>query len=364
MPPTNTPAPTQTPTSTPQPTQTPTPTQTPPSGGGGYITEDFESGTWSGGSGWLADWSRAGSTSYTTITTSSGPQEGSRHVQVRYTASMTRQFSLTGYADATLTFWAKASSWESGDGAAVQVSSNGSNWTTVASFSNGFDTNVYEQRQVNLDQWAGQGTMYVRIQGQMSSSADYFYVDAITIAGSGGGGGGEPSPTPSPSPTPTPTPTPTSPPGGGGGAITEDFESGTWSGGSGWSGDWSRLGSTSYTTITTSSGPQAGSRHVQVRYTASMTRTFSLSGYGSATLTFWAKASSWESSDGAAVQVSTNGSTWTTVASFSDGFDTNVYQQRQVNLSQWAGQGTVYLRIQGQMSSSADYFYVDSITIQ
>jgi subtilase family protein len=313
--------------------------------GDGSITEDFESGGFSGGSGWDAAWSRTGSTSYTTIMTSSTPQAGSWHARVRSNAAMSRRFSLAGLADASLTFWAKASSWESGDGAAVQVSTNGSSWTTVASFSNGFDTNVYQQRQVDLGAWAGAGMAYLRILGQMSASTDYFYVDSISISGDGGGG----------SPPPPP---------GGGGAITEGFESGDWSGGSGWAAAWTRAGSTSYSTILTSAGPQSGLNHVRVRYTASITRAFSLSGFGAPTLTFWAKASSWESNDGAAVQISANGSTWTTVAGFSDGFDINVYQQRQVNLSQWAGDSTVYIRILGQMSSSADYFYVDSITIQ
>jgi hypothetical protein len=156
-------------------------------------------------------------------------------------------------------------------------------------------------------------------------------------------------------------------------SITEDFESGGWTGGTGWSNAWSPTGNAANIT---GSGPQAGSRHAEIRSNGSLTRTFSLTGYASATLTFWAKANSWECSggfacyfgggtrDGASVQVSTNGSTWTTVATFTDGFDNNTYQQRQVNLNQWAGQGTVYLRILGQMNATEDYFYVDSITIQ
>jgi hypothetical protein len=377
---------------------------TPPSGGGstaGTITEDFESGGFSGGEGWSADWSRGGSSSYTTVTTSSGPQAGTRHVLVRANASLTRRFSLAAYDDVSLTFWAKGYSWESGDGASVQVSTNGTSWTTVATFADGFDTNVYQQRQVSLDQWAGQGTVYLRILGQMSASTDYLYVDSIYIGGTGGSSleptltntpvtptqtqqptqtptqtqqptqtptqTQQPTQTPTqtqqPTQTPTQTPTPTNTPPSGGGTISEPFDSTSWSGGSGWAAAWSRAGSTSYTTLTTSSSPQAGSRHLQVRANASLSRRFSLSGYGSATLTFWAKGYSWEFGDGGSVQISTNGSTWTTIASFTNGFDTNVYQQRQVSLNSWAGQGTVYLRILGQMSASTDYFYVDSITI-
>ncbi len=161
---------------------TPTPTPSGPA----PITEGFESGNWSGGTGWTSAWSLSGSSSYTTLLTSSSPQSGSWHARLRANGTITRPFSLSGYSSATLTFWAKASSWENGDGAAVQVSTNGSNWTNVLTFVNGFDNNSsYQQQQVNLNAYAGQGTVYLRFQGQMSSSADYFYIDSIDVSGTG-----------------------------------------------------------------------------------------------------------------------------------------------------------------------------------
>ena len=184
----------------------------PPTGGPTSVTETFESGNWSGGTGWTAgSWTRSGSTSYSTVTTSSGPQSGSRHVQLRANAGITRTLNLSGMTNPTLTFWSKGSSWESSDRASVQVSTNGSSWTTLATYSNTSGYTTYQQRQFSLSQWAGQSTLYMRFLGQMSASSDYFYLDSITIAG-GSGVASEPTPTHTPtpgnSPTATRTPTP------------------------------------------------------------------------------------------------------------------------------------------------------------
>lgn len=170
---------TATPTRTPTPrpaTATPTPTGPLPS-----VTEDFESGGWSSGAGWTNAWNRTGYWVFSTITTRSAPQAGSQHVRLQSDASITRAFSLQDARSATLTFWAKADSWENGDGALVQISSDNRTWTTVSSFANGFDTNRYEQRQISLGQWAGQTTVYLRILGRMGRVGDYFYVDSIQI---------------------------------------------------------------------------------------------------------------------------------------------------------------------------------------
>ncbi|HEX5367821.1 MAG TPA: S8 family serine peptidase, partial [Dehalococcoidia bacterium] len=183
-------------------TPTPTPTATTVNS---TVTENWESNSWTGGTGWLgSSWTRAGSSP--TITTSSGPHDGTHHLMLRSNGSVTRTLSLSGYSGATLTYWAKAYSWESGDGASVQVSTNGSTWTTLQSFSNGQDDNAYHQYQVNLSAYGGDATVYLRFQGQMSATNDYFYVDSIGIARTGAGGTDTPTDTPTPTATPTNTP--------------------------------------------------------------------------------------------------------------------------------------------------------------
>src|SRR5690606_36382746 len=157
-----------------------------------------------------------GSSSYTSIITSSGPAEGSRHARIQANASITRRFSLQGYSSATLRFMAKGYSWESGDGVAVLISTDPDDdeaCDTVASFTDGFDTNAYDEIVVDLNDWAGEPEVYVRFKGQMSASSDYFYVDDIQISASGSltiPSGPDPStPTPTPTSTHTPTPSPT-----------------------------------------------------------------------------------------------------------------------------------------------------------
>ena len=186
---------------------TPTPTSVP--GGPLPITDDFDSGTWSGGTGWAGAWSLTGTYSiYTSLATSPSAQSGLYQAVLRANGGITRVLSLAGRSTASLSFWAHAGSWEAGDGVSVQVSTNNTNWTTVRSFTNGFDdASNYQQFQVNLNAWAGNSLVYLRFQGQMNSYGDYFYVDSINISGTGSS---SPTPTSTPvTPTSTPTLTPT-----------------------------------------------------------------------------------------------------------------------------------------------------------
>ena len=144
------------------------------------ISDGFESLSWSGGTGWLTGWSRSGSTP--SIISSSGPQAGSYHLRLRANGTVTRTFSLVGYTNPTLTFWVKGQSWERSDGARVQAGVPGGTWTTLRSFDrNTLNIGVYTQYSIDLSGYAGQSTVYLRFQGRMGDTSDYFYVDAISI---------------------------------------------------------------------------------------------------------------------------------------------------------------------------------------
>ena len=177
---------------------TPTPTPTP----GGPVTDDFDSGTWSGGSGWAGAWDLGGTLAgYTSLTRLPSPQSGSYQALLRGNGSITRAFSLNGFDTASLSFWAQASSWEADDGAVVQVSINNSTWTAVQTFADGFDDSAgYQHFVVDLDPWAGDSVVYLRFKGEMNSYFDYFYVDSINVSDTDANA--------SPTPTPTPTPPP------------------------------------------------------------------------------------------------------------------------------------------------------------
>ncbi len=72
-------------------------------------SDDFESGGWAGGTGWLYDWNYAGDAS---VVTTGTPYEGSYHLRLRAnTGYVKRAIDLSGLPGARLQFWAKANSF-------------------------------------------------------------------------------------------------------------------------------------------------------------------------------------------------------------------------------------------------------------
>jgi hypothetical protein len=141
--------------------------------------------------------------------------------------------------------------------------------------------------------------------------------------------------------------------------ISDGFESGNFSGGASWSGAWSTSGNDTPIVLATQS-PMEGSRHVRLRGTGTIVRTFSLVGISNATLKYDAKATSFESGDNVLVQLSHDGTSWQTV---NDHNSTSSYREYSESLQNYVGDSSVYLRFQGSMSATNDQFYVDNIRI-
>src|SRR5690606_8708044 len=120
------------------------------------IRDDFESGDWRGGSGWSGDWSVGGGWFTTAVTTGSA-QSGNRQAQLVGNGTITRRFSLSGSTKATLSYWAKTTSFESGVSALVQVTTNGSSWTTLRTHSG--NTSQYAKVTVDLGAYAGSASV-------------------------------------------------------------------------------------------------------------------------------------------------------------------------------------------------------------
>jgi len=197
VPPTDTPIP---PTDTPAPpTNTPTPvppTNTPPPGGSVIAEDDFESGDWNGGSGWMGSWTSSGTTDVVTNGTAHG---GSYHLRLRKADGVaTREVYLQGSSNVRLQFWWKANSFESGETGVVKVYDG--SWHTVLTVNNGEDDNVYHYADIDLSAYNMVGDFQVQAESHMSGNQDYFYIDDLQLVGN-------PGPTPTPTPIP-PTPTP------------------------------------------------------------------------------------------------------------------------------------------------------------
>jgi hypothetical protein len=141
--------------------------------------DGWESGNYSGGSGWSGAWSVSGDTS---ILSSSGPHSGTRHVrQRRSTGLLRRSVDLSGVTSAKLVFWARANSFESGDTARVRISGDGGgSFATLKTFADGEDDNVYRRWEFSIP---SASNVVVEFDSNMSSSGDQIYYDDIEIRG-------------------------------------------------------------------------------------------------------------------------------------------------------------------------------------
>ena len=141
--------------------------------------DDLENGS-SGGSGWSGPWLGGGDSR---ITKSGGPHSGRRHIRLRRsTGYAQREVNLAGVSNVSLIFWAKLNSFESGDTAAVQISTDGgSTFTTIRTFVNGEDDNTYRRYEIPVASVSSQTV--VRFDANMDNRRDYFYVDDVELIG-------------------------------------------------------------------------------------------------------------------------------------------------------------------------------------
>src|SRR4030043_1504362 len=142
-------------------------------------TENFNSGGWTGGTGWLDNWTHSG---YSDVTSSGTPYEGPYHLRLRDGTSFAqRSVDLSHQIDIHLRFWAKVNSFEPGDEATCQVSSDGINWNTVLTFTDVLDDNVYRYYDLDLSSYKMTSQFWISFNADMNSTGDYFYVDQLDI---------------------------------------------------------------------------------------------------------------------------------------------------------------------------------------
>lgn len=145
-------------------------------------TETFETNTWTGGAGWLTGWTHTGDSS---VINTVAPHGGTRHVRLRRsTGVVTRALNLTGVQSPRLRYWWKATSFEGAENTIVQVSPNGTTWTTVATYAAAQANGVYQSADLSLAAFAPYSANFrVRFKAQMGGTDDQFYVDDIAVNG-------------------------------------------------------------------------------------------------------------------------------------------------------------------------------------
>jgi hypothetical protein len=294
-------------------------------------SDDFESGDWSGGSGWLWEWYTENSP---LITTAGSPHGGSYHLQMPSNGDyyyIARPTNMTGKSDARLRFWAKADSFGGADFAQCTIY-DGSSWNTVATWTDGDDDNTYHYYDIDLSSYVMSSEFYVTFYAELAGTGADFYIDDLSIIASW---------------VQTRI-------------ADDDFESGGWSGGSGWLWGWWNQGDSA---ITSSDMPHGGTYHLRLRSsTGYVDRAVDLSGHSNVRLQFWAKADSFESGEYVECMIY-DGIAWDVVATWVDGDDDNIYHFFDIDLSGYDMSSVFYIAFDAQLSNTHDYFYVDDLQI-
>lgn len=140
-------------------------------GGGREVTiatDDFESASGSGGSGWADVWRGAGDVR---LATRHGANSGRWHLRLRRSTGMAmRAVNLSGVSNAKLIYWAKLRSFEGSDQAAVLISTNGgASYSTLKTYVNGDDTNTYRRWEFSIP--GGSANTIIRFDANMSGAA-------------------------------------------------------------------------------------------------------------------------------------------------------------------------------------------------
>jgi hypothetical protein len=142
--------------------------------------------------------------------------------------------------------------------------------------------------------------------------------------------------------------------------ASDTFECGAWSCGTGWAGPWSTSGDASLIT----SGAHGGSRHALLRSsTGRATRSVNVDGRSYVHWQLWVKPYSFESTDRAVAQVSTDGVNFTTLRTWTNTDTPNVYRFYDFDLSGYLPAQQLYVRLQANMNALDDYIYFDDSTI-
>ena len=296
-------------------------------------SDNFNSGTWTGGTGWLDDWTYSGESD---VVNTGSPYEGAYHLRLRSNDGVAkRSLNLSHEINIYLGLWAKVDSVESGETITCEVSSDGINWTTVYTWINANSDSTYHHYLISLASCEMTSHFWISFNAHMGDTTDNFYVDKMDVFWLAS--------------NPTMT-------------AFDDFESGDGTGGTNWVDNWDLSGDAGITSL---ESPYEGNYHLRLTDSNGVAkRSVNLAGAFLATLQFWAKVNSWEDSEQATCQVSSDNLTWTTVYTWTRALDDNTYHLYTIDLSTYDLTSRFWISFHANMNQTDDYFYVDNISVQ
>jgi hypothetical protein len=142
-------------------------------------SDDFESGDWEGGSGWLDEWYHSGDAE---VTDDGDAHDGEYHLRLRRANGyVDRAVDLSGQTNVRLQFWAKVDSFEGGDFAEALVSPDDVNWTVVKTWTAADSDDDYHYVDIDLSSFTMSSEFWIAFDAEMNRRNDRLYIDDLRI---------------------------------------------------------------------------------------------------------------------------------------------------------------------------------------
>jgi|GEM_PF-4756271 len=143
-------------------------------------SDDFECGGTNCGSGWSESWTLTGDAG---IDSSGTPHSGTRQLRLRDDGGVAkRSVNMSGANYPRISFAARVSSFESEDKAYFKVSTNGTSWTTLKTWTAADSDDIFHDFTFDLDPYYADAQDFrIGYFSDMSSNNDYLYIDDVNI---------------------------------------------------------------------------------------------------------------------------------------------------------------------------------------
>ncbi|MDO8183844.1 MAG: hypothetical protein Q7T49_02570 [bacterium] len=133
-------------------------------------------------------WTSVDTTKWDVINNAGGAHSGSKRAEVKGANDsddiLAKTISTTGYDNLVLTYWYKAESLETGDEVFLEYTTDGSTWSTLFTFGDGLDDNVWHEKTHNLPASANDNPNFsFRFRANLGQGNDFLKLDDVSLSG-------------------------------------------------------------------------------------------------------------------------------------------------------------------------------------